>query len=289
MRDVELEYKVLGKGETTLVIELGIGGSFYNWRNFNQQIEEDFTVVIYHRSGYGKSARSDNPRTVEHIAQELDVLIEKLHINDKFMLMGHSFGGLCAQQYSKMYPHKLKGVLLIDSTSHNFQELYNLELPVMYSKISLVQMIENNKATAKKSKEELKHIFKDMIDEYKRVLPENETKEFTSFISRPSFFQTIAEEFHNWKRSGEIIKESGDFPDIPLTVIARDKELAAKPYIDHGIPEEEAVLHEKVWRKLQEELAALSCEGKFIIAHHSDHEIHKDRPDLIIQCLERFR
>ncbi|WP_169792873.1 alpha/beta fold hydrolase [Lentibacillus amyloliquefaciens] len=85
------------KGETTLVIELGIGGSFYNWHTFVQQIKKDFTVVMYHRFGYGKSGFSDNPRTVEHIAKELDGLIEKLHINDKFVLIGHSFCGLCAQ------------------------------------------------------------------------------------------------------------------------------------------------------------------------------------------------
>ncbi|WP_164669772.1 alpha/beta fold hydrolase [Virgibacillus doumboii] len=285
----ELEYKILGEGETTLVIELGIGGSFYSWYPFVQQIKKDFTVVLYHRAGYGKSALPKNSRTTEHIAQELDSLIEKLHIKEKFILMGHSFGGLCVQQYARMYPQKLNGVLLVDSTSYNFQQLYDLDLPVMYSMISLEQMIESNRETARKSKEALLYVFKETIEEHEKILPEIELKAFIEFISKPSFFETVADEFQNWGKSSEIIKESAEFPDIPLNVIARDKELSAKPFIEHGIPEKEERLHEDVWRELQEELAELSSKGELIIAEQSDHEIHRERPDVIIQCLERFR
>ena len=84
------------------------------------------------------------------------------------------------------------------------------------------------------------------------------------------------------------IKSGEAFPDIPLIVIARDEELSAKPYIEHGIPEAEAVLHERVWRELQVELAGLSNIGELVIAEASDHEVHKDQPGVIVESLERL-
>lgn len=215
------------------------------------------------------------------------MLIERLQLN-RFLLVGHSFGGLCAQHYARMYPEKLDGVLLIDSTSHNFHRLYDLDLPVMYSMISLEKLIEANKETSKKSKDELKEQFKESIEESKGYLSEQEAADYEEFMTTPHFYKTVAEEFENWSTSREEIKLGEAFPDIPLIVIARDQELSAKPYVEHGIPEAEAILHERAWRELQVELAGLSSKGELVIAEGSDHEVHKDRQGVIVECLRRF-
>ncbi|MCC5803533.1 hypothetical protein [Rossellomorea vietnamensis] len=57
---------------------------------------------------------------------------------------------------------------------------------------------------------------------------------------------------------------------------------------DFTVPEEEALLHEKVWRELQVELARLSEKGRLVIAEGSDHEVHKDQPDIVMACLQRL-
>lgn len=288
MKDIELEYKVVGSGKTILILETGIGGSFYNWYPFIEEIKEDFTIVMYHRSGYGNSPISKEPRTTTTIAKELNKLVKRIGITEKFVLIGHSFGGLCAQQFSKMYPDKIKGLILLDSTSVNFYKLYNLDIPVMNSLISVDKMVDNNIANSKKSKDELFDKFHKTIIEYDNILPYNEAKSYEEFITNPLFFKTIANEFENWGISSENIKELGDFPDIPLIVIARDKEVSVKAFVEHEIPMEEAVLYEEAWRGLQVELSQLSKKGGIIIAEGSDHDIHLDRPDSIIQCLKRF-
>ncbi|MGD6960427.1 alpha/beta hydrolase [Rossellomorea aquimaris] len=289
MEGIDLEYKILGEGKTTLVLELGIGGSFYNWWSFIQELKNDFSILMYHRAGYGKSKKSVKPRDVKSIAEELDALVKYLGIKDKFVLVGHSFGGLCVQQYAKTFPERLKAVVLIDSTSYNYQKLYSLNLPVMYSLISLEKMIENNLATSMKTREELAIDFQDVIQDAQKTLPLIHFKNFVDFISRPDFFQTIAEEFQNWNKDSEIIKASGVFPEVPLIVIARDQKVSAQPFIEHGIPEEEAFLYEEVWRELQIELSKLNSQGKLIIAEKSDHEIHKDRPEIIVECLKKYK
>jgi predicted alpha/beta hydrolase family esterase len=281
-----LEYKVLGNGQETLIIETGIGNSFYSWYPLIKEISNNFRVVLYHRAGYGKSPSSDKPRSTNFIVEELNLLIENLGVKHKFILMGHSFGGLCAQHFARMYPQKIKGLILVDSTSCSFNKLYELDLPVMKSLISIEKMVESNKKTSKKSKEAIKNSFVNMIKEYELILSESELQDFEEFITNPLLFKTIAEEFENWAQSSECIKEMGEFPNIPMKVIARDKEISAKPFVDYGIPKEEAVLYEECWYQLQVELSQLSSRGELIIADQSDHEIHKDRPDIIMQCLE---
>ena len=288
MKELELEYRMFGTGKSTLIIEVGIGGDLYNWISFINQIQKDFRVVIYHRAGYGKSTVSQKTRTTKNIATELNELVERLGITDKFVLMGHSFGGLCAQQYAKLYPEKIKGIILIDSTSFNFSKLYKLNIPVMNSLISIEKMVENNLNTSKNSKESLEIKFKDLIMEYEMILPSSESKQFKDFILSPLLFETTAKEFENWESSSRNIIELGKFPDIPLTVIARDKNASIRAFIKHGIPSEEAILYEDVWRKLQIELSQMSSYGEMVIAENSDHDIQMDRPDIILQCLMRY-
>ena len=288
MKGIELEYRIVGNGETTLILETGIGGSFYNWYSFIQEIKKDFTVILYHRAGYGNSPISEKARTTRNIAEELNDLVEEIGITDKFILMGHSFGGLCAQQYALMYPHKIKGLILVDSTSSNFQKLYDLPNPIMNSLISVDDRIKINLNTSQQTKEELQLKYTDMITEYKKILPSQEVSGFVEFMTNPLLYKVIANEFENFGESSKTIKVMGEFPQIPLVVIARDKEISIKSFTENDIPKEEAILYENVWRELQVELSQLSIKGELVIAEGSDHQVHLDRPDSLLQSLKRF-
>jgi hypothetical protein len=170
------------------------------------------------------------------------------------------------RSFARMYPQKIKGLILVDSTSSSFNKLYELDLPVMKSLISIEKMVESNKNTSKKSKEAIKKSFVNMIKEYELILSESELQDFEEFISNLLLFKTIAEEYENWAQSSEFIKEMGEFPNIPMKVIARDKEISAKPFIEYGIPQEDAVLYEECWHQHQVELSQLSSSGELIIA-----------------------
>lgn len=286
MKELDLEYKIIGKDKTVLVIETGIGSSFYDWYSIVQELKEDFTIVLYHRLGYGKSQATNTSRTTKNIAEELNYLVEKIEIKDKFILMGHSFGGLCVQQYAKMYPYKLKGIMLIDSTSFNFKQLYMIDTPVMNSLIAIDKMVESNIASSKKSKGELKQQNRNIISAYENRISDVDMKSVEEFFTSSTLHKTIAEEFQNWDIDSNEIKSIPEFPNIPLIVIARDNKVAERGWVKYNIPEKEAILYENEWRKLQVELSKLSCKGKLIIAENSDHEIYLDRPDIVIQHLK---
>lgn len=289
MNELNLEYKVIGNGKNVLVIETGIGGSMYDWFSIAQEVKEDFTIVLYHRAGYGKSKESNAPRTTRNIASELHNLLERIGIKDKLILMGHSFGGLCVQQYAKMYPNKLNGIILIDSTSLNFKRLYMLNNPVMNSLIAINKLIEHNFNSSKKSKDELKKQNESMISTYRKTIPKNEMADVEDFFTNPVLYKTMAEEFNNWQNDSEDIKSIPCFPEIPLIVIARDNKVAENYWIKYNIPEGEALLYEAEWRNLQIELSRLSAKGELIIAENSDHEVYLDKPEIIVQCLKTLQ
>ncbi|MGG7165288.1 alpha/beta hydrolase [Clostridium ihumii] len=288
MNELNLEYKIVGKGKTLVVIETGIGSSFYDWYPIVEKLKEDFTIVLYHRCGYGKSQDPKTSRTTKNISEELNYLLDNIGIKDKFILVGHSFGGLCVQNYAKMYPHKLKGIMLIDSTSFNFKQLYMLDTPVMNSQIAIDKMVESNTNCSKKSKEELKLQNREIISAYENRISDSDMKLVEEFFTSSRLHKTIAEEFQNWDIDSNEIKTSAEFPNIPLIVIARDNKVSEREWVKYDIPEKEAILYEDEWLKLQIELSKLSDKGRLIIAKGSDHEIYLDRPDIIINNLKNL-
>ncbi len=286
MNELSLEYKIIGKEKGVLVIETGIGSSFYDWYSIVEYLKKDFTIILYHRCGYGKSQDPKTSRTTKNIAEELNYLLDKIGIKDKFILVGHSFGGLCVQHYAKMYPYKLKGIMLIDSTSFNFMQLYKLHIPVMKPLIAIDKMVESNINASRKSKEELNQQNRHIISAYENRISDVDMKSVEEFFTSSTLHKTIADEFRNWDISSNEIKSISEFPNIPLIVIARDSKVAEREWVKYSIPDKEATLYENQWRKLQIELSKLSDKGRLVIAENSDHEIYLDRPDVIINNLK---
>lgn len=289
MNNINFEYRIIGKGNTTLIIETGIGNSFYDWYPLIEEIKDYFKIIVYHRQGYGKSDFPIYERTTRNIASELNTLLRKIGVKEKYILMGHSFGGLCVQQYVKMYPNEIEAVVLLDSTSYNLEQLDNLDTPIINSTNSIDKMINLFIGLSQKSKEELINQNIDMISKYKNYVPNEELQDVIEFFGNPKLYKTVSDEFANWLHDGEDIKSIPVFPDVPLRVIARDKMFTVRNWIKYEIPEEEAIKYEDKWRDLQEELALLSNQGKLIIASDSDHLIYIDRPDIVIDCLKSLR
>ena len=66
----------------------------------------DFTIIMYHRAGYGSSRISKNPRTTKNISYELNKFIESLGIKEKVTIMGHSFGGCVCITLCNAFPRQ---------------------------------------------------------------------------------------------------------------------------------------------------------------------------------------
>jgi hypothetical protein len=116
-------------------------------------------------------------------------------------------------------------LILLDSTSPNFNQLYNLDNPVLNSLISIEEMVKDNIEKSFKTREELKNLFNGSLNNYRKNLSKNDADKYEEFITNPNLFKTIADEFNHWKLSSENINKLSLFPDIPLTVIGNQSVL----------------------------------------------------------------
>ena len=119
-----LESYTCGEDGPIVVIETGMGSSLYDWNIVASKLSEKARVMMYHREGYGNSKAIQEPCTSNRIAENLSLLLEVEKINEPIILVGHSFGGLCAVHFAKLYPDKLVGMVLVDSSPI---EMYKIE------------------------------------------------------------------------------------------------------------------------------------------------------------------
>ncbi|MCM1991628.1 alpha/beta fold hydrolase [Oceanirhabdus seepicola] len=286
MKSSKLEYKIIGDKGPLIVIENGLCCSMYDWHFVVEALKDRARILLYHRAGYGNSEHSNVERTTRNIAIELDNMLEDIRIDEKFIIVGHSFGGLCVQQYVKMYPHKIRGVLLLDSTSPDFEKLYCDKTPMMCEKGSIEATTKGMRESSKKSIEELRERFQ--IEEEQKGLPDDVKSMLEEFYIKPEFYNVTAMEMEKWYEDGKDIKSCGEFPNVPLRVIARDMKISIQFYVNLGMAEEEAVAYESIWRGLQEQYTLLSKDSKFIVAEGSDHMIQLEKPKYVTEAIEEL-
>jgi pimeloyl-ACP methyl ester carboxylesterase len=113
-RGAKLYLFELGSGEPTVVMESGIGATHLNWRYVQEAVAEFAGAVSYDRCGLGWSSACRIARTPTKIAGELDQMLETAGYKPPYILVGHSFGGLVMRRYTLLYPEKVASVLLID-------------------------------------------------------------------------------------------------------------------------------------------------------------------------------
>ena len=105
----EIEYA----NKTILVFLHGSPGQISNWKYLINLFKNEYRVIAYDQRGYGLS---DKPLFVSmnDYINDLKKLLNKLGLNEgDIVLIGHSFGGMVAQEYAARY--NIKGVVLIGS------------------------------------------------------------------------------------------------------------------------------------------------------------------------------
>jgi pimeloyl-ACP methyl ester carboxylesterase len=82
--------------------------------------------MSYDRSGFGKSELGPDSFTA---SDEVDALKQCLNVqgfHDRFILVGHSYGGLLVQLFTLKYPELVSGLVLIDPMNARFVERFGL-------------------------------------------------------------------------------------------------------------------------------------------------------------------
>ncbi|MGD7023977.1 alpha/beta fold hydrolase [Rossellomorea vietnamensis] len=265
----------------------GMGCSFEEWHDIIETLRPANRILTFHRQGLGQSDIGEGVSNTESAVRDLNELLTYFQIEEPIYLVGHSYGGLCAQHFAKVNPERLAGVILVDSTSVNLKELDELDTPVMNEE-SDEAWIEKCLDFADKDKEELREIIKPVLSEPHLQFPKVVQERLLDFQITPTLYKAMASEIQQWKNDAEVIKELGGFPDVPLMVIGRDSEFTINAEMDSGIPLEELRRFEEKWKELISNQGSLSPKSEVIFADNSGHSVYLDRPDLIVDCIHRM-
>ncbi|MDQ4484534.1 alpha/beta fold hydrolase [Bacillus cereus] len=276
-----IEVYIKGCNTQTVVIQTGMTCSFYDWLPIIEKLSQHFTVVSYHRPGYGKSELGNHSRTTRQATKELHMLLQKLDIHDPIILIGHSYGGLCAQHFAMLHEDKLQALILVDSTSMNLHRLDELHLPIADQTDSDDMWLQKYNTYSKMDVDVLSNELRPMLADQSRQQIE--------FSTSPSLYKATASELSEWKNCALSLKELYKTLEIPLIVIGRDPQYSITQLTEGSMPKEEAIQLEAMWQELIHEQLKLSMNSQYILAEHAGHGIENDRPDIIIEAVHSLK
>jgi pimeloyl-ACP methyl ester carboxylesterase len=106
-----------GTGTPTVVFVAGLGDSGETaWRTVWGQAARSARACIYDRAGLGHSDPAPNPATYQAAVDDLHALLRSGHVPDRYLLVGHSLGGLLTRLYARDHPSEVAGVVLLNAT-----------------------------------------------------------------------------------------------------------------------------------------------------------------------------
>lgn len=282
--------EVVQKGENGVPIFIlpGMGCSFEEWFEVTEALSKTNKIIMFHRPGSGDSEIGEEKRTTTANAEEMKQLMEMLEIVDPVILVGHSYGGLCAQHFSKLYPEKVKALLLIDSTSEDLERLDELELPGLMGNSSNKNWREDFQNYASMTEEELREIIHPQLSENQKKLPSHIQKQLIQFRQKPNLYKAMISEFVNYKIDAKTIKKLDMLPNILIVAVGRDKNHVIQEGVSRGLPESELLMLENMWQQLILEQGKLSKRSTVKFAKSAGHSIHLDRPDFVISTLKEL-
>jgi len=118
--DHNIAYTVRGGGRPVIVLITGLGDDMNVFEGVAAKLARAATVITYDRPGYGKSPRIDHPAGAKAAAEDLAGVLQQSGIPGPYVIVGHSLGGLIAEQFAALHPDKVSGLVLEDSRPATF-------------------------------------------------------------------------------------------------------------------------------------------------------------------------
>ncbi len=96
----------------TIVFIHGFGGYADQWINQLQELSLQNHVIALDQRGHGYSEKPYSSYTMDEIQADLEKSLEILEVEEKFVLVGHSFGGAVVTEYATTHPERIEQLIL---------------------------------------------------------------------------------------------------------------------------------------------------------------------------------
>lgn len=111
--DVEIFFQVSGSGPPLLLIA-GFACDHLIWSKVVPALSASFRVITFDNRGMGRTTGDVSALTLRQMADDAAALLNALDI-DSAHIVGHSMGGLIAQELAIAQPDRVKSLILISS------------------------------------------------------------------------------------------------------------------------------------------------------------------------------
>ncbi|WP_019416217.1 alpha/beta fold hydrolase [Paenisporosarcina sp. TG20] len=204
INDKKVEVLQKGQHGIPIVILTGMGCSFEEWYEVFETLSKTNQVLMFHRPGLGESEIGDDNRNTHDAAEELHALLALLKIAEPVILVGHSYGGLCAQHYVKMYNKNVRALVLVDSTSVDLNILDKLDLPVLNRESTDEVWLEKCTSYSLMKQDELSEIINPILTHKQKQLPDEIQQRLIEFQQKPSLYKAMHSEIKNWGKDAKL-------------------------------------------------------------------------------------
>jgi pimeloyl-ACP methyl ester carboxylesterase len=273
-----------GEGSPTVILEAGAGSSELSWYLVQKEVAGFTRVCAYDRAGFGWSDPASGPLLPGQVAEDLHKLLTAADVPGPYILVGHSAGGLYIRAYAGQHPSEVVGMVLVDAVHEGEEAAYPAQyvrmrnsaraiMPLcsITSPVGFVRAFRLSDFSGATVPAEVREAYLSTV--YRNAFCPamvNEMEAVSTFLSRPDIPPSLG--------------------DLPLTVLsagaaydrASEAEVAAM-----GGPEVVAQIA-RIHDEFQEKLAALSTQGKLIVAAESGHIIPVDQPDVVIDAIREM-
>lgn len=216
-------------------------------------------VCTYDRAGLGWSDPAPEGWTQDLMVRDLHRLLGAAGVEGRYVLVGHSLGGLLARSYARAFPDEVAGLVLVDATSE--RNVPELEA----ARAAVVPQIDAALAGSRPGVPVV-------------GMPAGTSAEVVMAFT-PEILRGVKAEFEALGRLPAAMTRPGGFGrlgDLPLIVIRRGKTAQPASAADIG------------HREGQEALAALSSNSVLIVAANSGHVIPLDEPQVVADAVRRM-
>jgi pimeloyl-ACP methyl ester carboxylesterase len=108
---VDLHYELSGEGPPVLLIQ-GVGVVGGCWQPQVRSLARCFQTILFDNRGIGKSVPNSGPVTIEAMADDARAVMDAAGWNSAH-LVGHSMGGVIAQQFALDCPARVRSLSLL--------------------------------------------------------------------------------------------------------------------------------------------------------------------------------
>jgi pimeloyl-ACP methyl ester carboxylesterase len=292
VNDKRMYYTVKGTGAPAIIIESSLASSSAEWWPIQDQLSAYAPVFTYDRAGYGWSELVQGPRSSRKIAHELRALLDAMKIPPPYILVGHSQGGLYVNHFCRIFPDTVKAVVFIDPMSPDDVRFRQELLPRIYKRSGV------DKSGYLKMQGWLSgfgfmrvaklFLLKTPAYAFLRSVPREVFRAYWNNVLAPKTYQAALNEYAQLHdpRNNVDLKNSGDFPSVPLRVLVHNSQKMRDDIMRHGdLSRDEAEQVERLWQELMRAYGALSPLSKIIEADTGSHHMHLVQPEVIVQTI----